>query len=373
MRVVLTGGPCGGKSTALSQVAERMHDLGVRVFMLPEASTMLFTAGCPFPMGASLSAMNAWEAGKLRLQEALEDEFTKLALADDKPTLMLCDRGMQDSKGYCANTDDWYSLLEDNDWTEEKLLHRYDLVVHLVTAALGAESHFSQENNSARTEDIEAARAVDNKLKEAWKDHPEIYVVDNSTGFAEKVGKVIDLIANEFSRRTTGELRALHAAETNRRCYAIKSGNIQELWPQLENEAPFKLTYTVLSGSSDRVLRRRTKGHENTYILSTRGTQGTQAITRTQRLNRSVYDAYLADADSQLNPVEISRYTLIIDGTHIRIDTVTKPQRNVQVLMFDAEENLIPSFQEWKRKLSLEDVTGKYEYSVRAFAGKCMS
>lgn len=39
---------------------------------------------------------------------------------------------------------------------------RYDGILHLVTAACGAEEHYSLENNEARSESVEMARDVSN-------------------------------------------------------------------------------------------------------------------------------------------------------------------------------------------------------------------
>ena len=43
---------------------------------------------------------------------------------------------------------------------------RYDQVVHMVTAASGAESFYQLENNSVRTEDLTQARERDAKAAE---------------------------------------------------------------------------------------------------------------------------------------------------------------------------------------------------------------
>ena len=47
-RVVLTGGPCGVKTTALAQLRARLSELGFLVLCVPEMATMLFSNGCPF-------------------------------------------------------------------------------------------------------------------------------------------------------------------------------------------------------------------------------------------------------------------------------------------------------------------------------------
>ena len=45
---------------------------------------------------------------------------------------------------------------------------RYDVVVHLVTAAKGAEQFYSLESNSVRSEGLELARSLDDKIMNAW-------------------------------------------------------------------------------------------------------------------------------------------------------------------------------------------------------------
>ncbi|MBU1091358.1 ATP-binding protein, partial [Patescibacteria group bacterium] len=43
--IVLTGGPCSGKTTAINYIAEKLRDKGFRVFVVQEFATMLILAG----------------------------------------------------------------------------------------------------------------------------------------------------------------------------------------------------------------------------------------------------------------------------------------------------------------------------------------
>ena len=52
--------------------------------------------------------------------------------------MILCDRGVLDSKCFC-DAEDFQELMHTNGWTEEYLLERYSLVLHMTTAAIGAE------------------------------------------------------------------------------------------------------------------------------------------------------------------------------------------------------------------------------------------
>lgn len=62
------------------------------------------------------------------------------------------------------------------------------MVLHLVTAANGAEKFYTTANNSARSETAEQAVALDNKVAGCWKDHPNHQIIANkTTNFADKL------------------------------------------------------------------------------------------------------------------------------------------------------------------------------------------
>jgi len=46
IKVVLTGGPCGGKTTSLSEMKKTFVELGYNVFTVPETATLMFENGC---------------------------------------------------------------------------------------------------------------------------------------------------------------------------------------------------------------------------------------------------------------------------------------------------------------------------------------
>jgi len=372
VRAVFTGGPCGGKSTGLAQATERLHELGVQVYVVPEASTMMFTAGCPFPVASPSPVQLAWEGAKMRVQESMEGEFRNVAMAEGTPTLILCDRGMMDSKAYTGSEEDWETLLEENSWSEEKLLNRYDIVVHLTTAAYGAEAFFTDANNEARREDAALARILDDKIRAAWKDHPCIEVVDNSTGFGEKIDRVFSFLSTQVLQRTgakpaTGvKAFSSQGSTPEEQTFLITAGSVHDIWPQLTSEVPSQLTYTFLSGGADRVLRRRSRGQTTSHILSTRETGD---VTRTARISRPLYRELLVEADPQLSPVELVRYTIVEDGgILVTLDIYTSPQRLQLLSVPTALQKSI--LEERTKELKLQDISNVGEYTRRGIAAK---
>ena len=156
-RIVLTGGPCGGKTTALAGISERLQSLGYRVFLVPEAATMMITGGCTFE-GATAGHVHAIESNLLRLQMAMEEAFLGVAGDIDTPSVLICDRGTIDVSAYLP-PEIWQALLDENEWSMVGLRdQRYDAVIHLVTAANGAEAFYTTSNNAARRETPGEAR-----------------------------------------------------------------------------------------------------------------------------------------------------------------------------------------------------------------------
>ena len=47
-KIILTGGPCGGKSTALVALADHVRSFGFDVYTVPEAATIMINAGATF-------------------------------------------------------------------------------------------------------------------------------------------------------------------------------------------------------------------------------------------------------------------------------------------------------------------------------------
>ena len=47
--IVLTGGPCGGKSSSLMALKSALENSGYRVMTMPEVPTILMSNGAQFP------------------------------------------------------------------------------------------------------------------------------------------------------------------------------------------------------------------------------------------------------------------------------------------------------------------------------------
>jgi len=191
--IVLTGGPCGGKSTAMAVLTKHLKAKGFEVYSVPEVPTLVLTAGSPPFSSMDEKQLMAFEKQLFTIQVQLEDSFKKIASAMGKPAVILLDRAVLDIHAYLPHPL-WMQLLDEVGVTEKQIRERYTAVVHLVTAANGAEKYYTTTNNAARTEGLDQAKELDEKVKLAWLAHTRTFVADNSTDFRHKMERVCSFL-----------------------------------------------------------------------------------------------------------------------------------------------------------------------------------
>lgn len=192
-RIVLTGGPCSGKTTSMSYISDRLRSLGFNVYVVPEAATLMILGGISLLQGDVITH----QLNLMNLQKQLEKTFYNTAINSGKPSVIICDRGLMDNRAFLSdnNWDNLLAAIEETSIVELRDL-RYDAVIHLVTAAIGAPDFYTLANNAARSENVEQAAFIDQKLQDAWVGHPHLRIIDNSTNFEEKVRRVVAAICN---------------------------------------------------------------------------------------------------------------------------------------------------------------------------------
>ncbi|MBE6554602.1 MAG: hypothetical protein E7663_00015 [Ruminococcaceae bacterium] len=189
LTVAVTGGPCGGKSTALSRIREFGELAGFGVVVIPETATELIGAGIS---PQSLDSNEAYQRCQMKLQLEKERIYLEGAarLANAHRVLVVCDRGLLDNRAYMTE-EEFERVLALLGIGREQALSRYDAVFHLVSAAKGAQAFYTLDNNGARTEGLSRAAELDDALLAAWSGHPYHRVIDNSTDFAGKMDRLL--------------------------------------------------------------------------------------------------------------------------------------------------------------------------------------
>ena len=181
-RIVLTGGPGGGKTTAADLFR---REIGEKIVVVAETATMLFSGG--FPRGGESAARAATQRAIFHAQVALED--VQGALYPDR--VLLCDRGTIDGAAFWPD-DAPEGFFETLDTTLERELARYDAVIFFESAAVGDIS--IEGGNPVRTESNEEARRLDMRLRDLWSTHPNFHFVAHSTSFFAKLQDGLGLL-----------------------------------------------------------------------------------------------------------------------------------------------------------------------------------
>jgi predicted ATPase len=189
-RIVLTGGPGGGKTTAADLFR---RELGERVVIVPESATILFAGG--FPRSSQLDAQRAAQVAIFHVQRNLED--VQSALFPDR--ILLCDRGTIDGAAYWPNHErDFFDAMGTTFDTE---LARYDAVVFFETAAVAGAS--IEGGNPVRTESLEQAIELDRRLRNLWSKHPRFLLVPHHVSFLQKITAglaMLQSLVSQFGR-----------------------------------------------------------------------------------------------------------------------------------------------------------------------------
>ncbi|KAI6172475.1 AAA-28 domain-containing protein [Aphelenchoides besseyi] len=188
-KIVLTGGPCAGKTTAMHEIANRIkseYDKNWQVFVVTEASSLLYT-GRVQRSTMNEEQVNQWQLDVLSTILQLESVYDNIALREKKrDTIIICDRGGMDVKAYTLNESVWKEILKKtNLHQDDELFKRYDCVIHLQTAP---KEYYSTTNNPYRRENHEQAIAINAKYAGLWQEHPSYFVVENYNAFNQNDG-----------------------------------------------------------------------------------------------------------------------------------------------------------------------------------------
>ena len=194
--IVLTGGPCAGKTTTIACVKEYLEGLGYHVLLLNECATELINGGIR-PFGENQIPVFDFQNEILNLQLYKEKRYMDIIskLPNDTNCIILSDRGILDSKAYLGQ-ELFTKLLDKNGLRESDLGHQYDLVIHMVTVATDIKNKYNKATNTARFEDADEAIDLDKRTSDAWKNHKNVKVIEATEVIDEKIEKVKNLISD---------------------------------------------------------------------------------------------------------------------------------------------------------------------------------
>jgi len=194
-KIVVTGGPCSGKST-LMQIFSQVPLHQVRLHFVPEVATILISqVGAKPPVGDPV-AMRRFQRTVYTVQTGFEEVSETQALMDGK-TALITDRGVVDSAAYLPNgLRDLEGICRTSASYE---LGRYDLVIHLDVPEKGVYEE-SRRNNPARSEGWEEATALDQRIGDIWGQHHRYVRVERCGNMEIKLLKASNIISDFLNK-----------------------------------------------------------------------------------------------------------------------------------------------------------------------------
>ena len=357
-KIVLTGGPAGGKTTLISRILHEFKpEDGWRVFTIPETATELISGFGIRPFGNCMSML---EFQDFVIADQIHKEKLALDAAQivaEENILIIYDRALMDDKAYISDEEFAEVLSHFDGRTEKTVLDGYDAVLHLVTCAKGAEYAYNLANE-ARTESLEYAREMDDRTLRAWSGHPNLRIIDNSDDFEQKMNRAMREIY-----RILGEPEPM----VEKRKYLISMPDVDELVKKY-NAIPLEMmqTYLVVTKPGvERRIRQQRKGEDYLYFYTEKHTQDDGAKWVTEKpISEKQYVAYLMESDSMLHNVRKTKYRFVSDTCRYEVDVYPFSQDKAVMFQYaPSPDSVLP-----KELKVIKEVTGDPEYKNRHLA-----
>lgn len=364
-KIVLTGGPCAGKTSAQKSLVEELEKTGYKVFFVPETATELLSMGVnPDTLGGGTEGLYLFQKAIFELQERKEEAIERMAETfPEEKKVVIYDRGLTDGKGF-GGKEIYDKILYEENRNEFAVRDRYDAVFHLVTAAKGAESFYGNATNEVRRENLEEARQADDNIVGAWTGHPHLRVIGNNMrDFNKKISDLVKSVKNFLGEPVAKEIE---------RKYLIEYPDVEELMslPTCQKSTITQI-YLKSEPGVDRRIRQREQGGHITYTYTekrpVKQNDGVFARYEDERqISVKEYNMLLKEADYKKHTIVKDRYNIVENELTYEIDVYPFwDDRAIMEVELDDENDIvtIPDFVSVVR-----DVTNETAYKNASLA-----
>lgn len=352
-RVAVTGGPCGGKSSSLSFLSQKLSDYGFEVYVLKEGLTHLIEHGMRLKQAV---AAQRWDEvldyKEVILGWQLDNEKwmgRSIEIAGGKnPAVILSDRGLSDIRAYLAPGEDgdkqYRELLKQFGLDPMTARDRYSGAIHMVTPADGAEEFYTLANNEVRMETLEQARVLDKRTQEAWLGHQHLKVIDNSTDFSGKLHRAL--------QATCRFLGIPQPLEVERKFLVT--------WPKAlavpHQVVRIEQMYLPEENGMEVRIRRRSQGHDAMYYLTRKRTIKPGVRIETEELiSLRQFLALKANVDPTRGTIVKDRVCFLYEKQYCELDLFHNPPNLALLeveLTEEQEEVKLPDFLAIEREVT---------------------
>lgn len=364
-KIVFEGGPCAGKTTGMEFTKNRLAEHGIMAVIIPEAVTLLKGNGLHpknfdgieyqrYVIDMQLSHEALYERMAFRLQQTL-----------GKRVVLLCDRGLLSGAAYLPSSETTLlaefqkQVLAPYQLSVEQVVNRYRGVVHLVTAADGAEAYFTHATNKeARDETPEQARALDIRSQLSWVGVDERGNIPNMIeGKSISFDHKMQLAAQEALR----QLGIPYFIQAERK-FLLKRFDPGQI-PVPCEKVTIEQYYIPSTPRLETSVRKRTwMGHSSYHLRKKLPFIGSESerIKISSLIEKHEYLEFLRAAGGTLRHLSKDRYCFVLDHTYYKVDVFHT--QNQPVLEVYGDKTL-PDFFEVDREVTRDKTERNYVYA----------
>lgn len=368
VKVVLTGGPGGGKTSVLNAIKNlaiteegykniiKLGDKKIKLVTISETATELISSGIP-PTEAE--RIYDFQDILFEIQKSKEESSIKsLRFGYDADIILfLYDRGLLDGMAYLDKKGEFEDIMASKDVKELDILDKYDLVVDLLSTATCAPEKYGFESNEARFEDVEWAKSVDRKTSAAWVGHRNMKLFDSGVSLEEEVNNVIEYLKDYI----------LNGSNIEKEEYFIENSPVSFSKYNDVNSRRINVVNTHIDFGIDNVvdtiLVKRTYRGYSTYFLQfvTKGSEKARII-KDERIDENTYKRLLTRYD--IKNVEEKKELSFVEGKRLYKVSFYNDFTTLEVEKgLDNEEIIIPNDIKIIRKI--RDFSEKSELSSK--------
>lgn len=294
-KIVLTGGPCSGKTSVVERLAADFYSDRRDVFICPESAYEVIADGGSREDYLSFETLVA----KKQLQN--EVEILKKAEKSKKDEVVIFyDRGVTDCFSY---VDDRNALAENIGINIIDSWARYDALIVLQTAP---ENEYS--STVCRIESYEQAVAFEQKLLDVTVGHSHLRYVKNQDDFEEKYQAV------------KAEINSILSGYEIEKKFLIEYPDLVTLRKYKPFKAEISQTYLLCAVGSHRIRKRGSNGTFTYFETLKIRVTGSCSEETESVISKARYDELMKNADPNKHTIIKDRYCFLYEGQYFELD-----------------------------------------------------
>ena len=187
-KILITGGPCAGKTTSINEIKKYYEEKNYKVFIVPEAPTLLITGGIiPQEIG-NMNFIKLVINVQMKLQQYYQEKANEI---NENEVIIIFDGCPIDCMKF-INKEEFDDIIKEYNSSYEKLINQYDGIIHLESVVNNFPELYNTQNNKARGTDKKVAAKRENILLDLYSKCSNRIIVNSSENFEKKLKNVLN-------------------------------------------------------------------------------------------------------------------------------------------------------------------------------------